>query len=269
LTSLDSLPIFQADNPRFAVEHHQIRQLENILEVNARANRLKGLGPWRTLYRELLARLPVESVLEVGSGDPAFLASLPAGIRRVAIDGNPTLAPLYRAAGIEFHSFDFDREIPPTPLRGFDTVVCSDVFEHLLYPQRTLQLLTDALAPAGFLLSHVPNEFQLWRAAKVMLGLSGSVCFHPECDEWENPHLRRFSDFGYRRFLTLSFPHNLKITDLEYTRLPRLLHRIRVRVPYFLEGGPTYASTKDEERSRALVRVKSDLERCRGTWRKR
>jgi len=60
--------------------------MEGLLQVNSRANRLQGVASWRKLYLQLIARLPVGSVLEVGSGDPAFLASLPTNMRRAAVD---------------------------------------------------------------------------------------------------------------------------------------------------------------------------------------
>ena len=83
---------------------------ETALDVNIRANKLKGIGTWRTLYVRFLERLDVDSILELGSGDPSFLASFPASVRRIGLDGNPNLADRYGAVGVEFGCFDFDRE---------------------------------------------------------------------------------------------------------------------------------------------------------------
>ena len=108
---------------------------ESTLDVNIRANKLKGIGTWRRLYLRFFEHLTPGSILEVGCGDPSFLASFPADVRRLGLDGNPTLAERYAASGIEFCCFDFDREEPPIPLKDTDYAVCSDVFEHLLYPR--------------------------------------------------------------------------------------------------------------------------------------
>jgi hypothetical protein len=53
------------------------------------------------------------------------------------------------------------------------------------------------------------------------------------------------SDIGYRQFLARRFQYNLKLSDLRYGRLARLVRALGLGVPYCLQGGPTYASTND------------------------
>jgi SAM-dependent methyltransferase len=237
---------------------------ESILDVNVRTQHVKQMSGWRRLFLRFLAELAPRSVLDFGCGQPAFLASLPARTRRVGLDGNPGFALEYAAAGVEFHAFDFDREEPPIPLKEFDAAVCSDVFEHLLYPQRTLARLAAALAPEGVLFTHVPNEFRLGRTTQIMLGRAESVTFHTDCEEWNNPHLRRFTDRGFRKFLGLAFEHHLKLTDLNPSRGVRRMMRWRLPVPFCLEGGPTYASTRSRVTFERLVREKQAIRRRLG-----
>jgi SAM-dependent methyltransferase len=232
---------------------------ESLLEVNRKYATLRGVGGWRELYARFIDELEPDAVLELGSGDPAFLSALPERIKRVALDGNAELKPLYHQAGVDFYAFDFDCEDPPVDLTGFDIAVCSDVFEHLLYPQRSLKLLADSLTASGVLFSHVPNEFRLRRTVKIMLGHSEGLYFFPECDEWNQPHLRRYTDLGYSRFLQTAFKHNLRMADLNYTGMARLISRLRLPVPYCLQGGPTYASTNDEAKLRRLRAIKAGL----------
>ena len=236
---------------------------ESLLGVNRRFNELSGVGGWRALFREMIQQVDCRSVLEWGSGDPSFLASFSPRIRTLAVDGDESLRPLYERANIEFRVLDFDRDEFAPPLEGYDAAVCSDVFEHLLYPQRSLRVLAAALTTKGVLFSHVPNEFGLRRTVKIMLGLAEYRYFFRGTDEWTYPHLRRFTDRGYRRFLEMQFPYNVKIADLKDAGVARLLGTLRFRVPYCLERGPTYASSRDAGTYAALVDLKSRLKRER------
>lgn len=221
----------------------------------------QGIGGWRALYLKFVADLRPESLLEVGAGTPDFLER--AGVeRRVAVDVGERFAADFRARGIEFVVRDLDRE----GLEGVapvDVAVCSDVFEHLLDPAGALDALAGVLRPGGILFSHVPNEFRLGHLARVMLGRREAVAFHPGSREWDDPHLRRFTDRGFRAFLSRRFEHNLKLTDLGYGGSARRLQRLGAPVPFCLEGGPTYASTRDPETFGRLSALKEKLARER------
>jgi hypothetical protein len=78
-----------------------------------------------------------------------------------------------------------------------------------------------------------------------MLDRTETVQFHGGAPEWEDPHFRRFSDIGYRQFLSRRSQYNLKLSDLRYGRLARISRALGLGVPYCLQGGPTYASTND------------------------
>jgi SAM-dependent methyltransferase len=234
---------------------------ETLLEINARANRLAGVGSWRSLYLRFLAELHPGSVLEVGSGDPAFLASLPEGTRRLAVDGNPALAPAYERAGVRFEVADLEGGLPRLVDAPFDAIVCSDVLEHLVRPQRVVDWIADLLAPDGVFFSHVPNEFRLGRTLRVVLGRAESVTFHEGCEEWEDPHVRRFTDRGFRKLLARRFPFSVKLTDLTYSKAARIVAAVGLPVPYGLEGGPTYASTTSPRTHETLVGIRNRLHR--------
>ena len=229
------------------------------LEANEKPTHLRGMGGWRRMFLAFIEELQPQAVVELGSGDPAFLAALPTHVRRLALDGNEELHPLYERAGIEFRAFDFDHEEPPVETKEFNVAVCSDVFEHLLYPQKALRWLSSSLSEDGVLFSHVPNEYRLRRTAKIMLGMAESIYYFPRRDEWNYPHLRKFTDVGYRRFLQLEFKHNLKITDLNYAGVARLMGKLGLSVPYCLEGGPTYASTNNRPKYERLCDLKAKM----------
>jgi hypothetical protein len=78
-----------------------------------------------------------------------------------------------------------------------------------------------------------------------MLGMSNSLYFHRNSEEWTDPHLRRFTLIGYKRFLALRFKYNIHISHLRYSRMVKFLHNCFLKVPYCLQGGPTFISTND------------------------
>lgn len=234
-------------------------EVRSVSHFNVAVHRASGMGKWRRVYLPFITALDAQSVVELGSGDPTFLSALSSSLRRVALDGGDRFRQATVAQGIEFYTFDFDNEPPPVTLEHFDVAVCSDVFEHLLYPERSLDLLSSMLTPQGVLFSHVPNEFTYKKTLKIMRGQANSIYFHKHCEEWNNPHLRRFTDVGFRRFLARRFTYHLPLTDLQHSRLARLITRLGLRVPYGLEKGPTYASTNSAETFEKLVGIKRDI----------
>lgn len=215
----------------------------------------KGIGGWRKLYLAFIEELAPHTIAEFGAGSPDFLSQIEAR-RRVAVDVGTRFAGEFSRLGIEFVERDLERDTS-LDLGLVDVAVCSDVFEHLIHPARALSRIAETLRPAGILFSHVPNEFRLGHQLAVMMGKRESVLFHEGSKEWDDPHFRRFSDTGFRAFLTQRFAHNLVLTDLRYGGAARWLRTFGVRVPYCLQGGPTYASTNDRATYERLRELKS------------
>jgi SAM-dependent methyltransferase len=239
------------------VEHESLRDL------NARAVRSAEKpkkGRWRRVYLAMIRGLAPASVVEFGCGTARLIEAVDAP-RRVALDGNPALAALYADTTVDFRALDFDADELPNDLTDFDVAICSDVFEHLVLPRRALAQIRRALKPDGVLLSHVPNKFRFGPTLRVMLGRRKSVNFHEGFHEWNDPHVRRFTDLGYRAFLGEVFRYSVKLTR-HGDRLPaRWMRGLRVPVPFALEGGPTYASTDDPGVHQRLLDLDAALER--------
>lgn len=214
----------------------------------------KGIGGWRSLYLDLLTAPQLsnhDSIIEFGAGSPDFLASTSAA-RRVAVDISDKYKDSFEAAGVEFavHNLEVD---DLSSLGQFDVAICSDVFEHLLNPDSALRSLESALRPEGILFSHVPNEYRLGTTLRIMLGLQEGLYFHLKESEWTDPHIRRFTDLGFRRFLQQYFQWNVKITHLRYRGIARVLRNATIKVPLCLEGGPTYISTNSRKRYEDII----------------
>lgn len=230
-----------------------------LADFNVSIHPPSGIGVWRQLYVEFIKLLEPVSVIELGSGSADFLGALPNSMRRVGIDAGERFKDEFSACGAEFYVADLDHDRLPD-IGTFDVVVCSDVFEHLLYPETTLNTIRSLLGEEGVALTHVPNEFHWRRTLSIMLGRSDAVYYHKGCEEWENPHLRRFTDLGFRRFLGKRFAFSLKLMDLRYGMLARTLGKIGISPPLALELGPTYASTDSERQiAKRLVKVNMRL----------
>jgi SAM-dependent methyltransferase len=183
------------------------------------------------------------SILDIGAGTPDFLSQLD-WKKRVALDNDSMYAQQFLENGVAFINRDLDKD-SIDDLGLFDVIVCSDVFEHLLDPRKILVNLAELLGPRGVLLSHVPNEFTVEGLIKIVFDRSESVQFHSKSDEWSDPHLRRFTAKGYRRFLGLEFRHNLRLNALYPIGKEKRFLRWGRMAPLGWSAGPTFLSTND------------------------
>ncbi|MGQ3684448.1 MAG: class I SAM-dependent methyltransferase [Candidatus Loosdrechtia sp.] len=229
---------------------------QSIAEFNVAIHRSKGIGTWRTLYKHFLDKLNIDSIIEVGVGSLDFLKEISC-CRKVAMDAGNSLKEDFKSMDIEFIQADLDKSELPDP-GMFDVAVCSDVFEHLIYPERTLKYIKDILKEHGFLFSHVPNEYRFLKTLSIMTGLSEGLYFHKHCEEYNDPHLRRFTKIGFEKFLKREFKYNLFIGDLRYGLVARMF-KIFHFIPYAVEGGPTFISTNDKVVFEQLRKIKNEL----------
>jgi hypothetical protein len=221
----------------------------------------KGVGTWRKLYLSFIEKLSPSSVIEFGAGDPQFLLKLDNAINRCAVDYMTKFQPAFEEAGIHFKQIDLNS--PPENFSGehYQVAICSDVFEHLQDPIRCLHLIKETIGRDGILFSHVPNEFTLAKTTMVMMGWDQAVYNHEQCEEWDHPHVHRFTKIGYRKFLGTAFKYHVELTGMRHRRLAFLLSSLYLPVPYCLEGGPTYASTNSPEVRDRLLIIRKQLHR--------
>ena len=111
---------------------------------------------------QLIRSVRPSSVLEVGAGDYSFKDHVP-GVRTWhTVDFRPpadTVADLNRP----------DLSLPFHPGQ-FDLIVCTEVLEHLLWPQALLADARRILAPAGRVVVSVPNMVSLTYRIAWLLG---------------------------------------------------------------------------------------------------
>jgi len=166
----------------YPLEHAQGKKVISALEHNTpeQTNALyrdpkvlrRYLSPARLrYYKGLIHLLPLETyhqrrIADVGCGPGYFLWLLhnelaAKGYQTAGMFGfDYSLAALEIARQVlpeaEFHYMDI-YNICASLEEQFDIVVCIDVLEHLLYPERGLRNLVRMLRPQGILLLAVPN----------------------------------------------------------------------------------------------------------------
>lgn len=152
-------------------------------------DRLRGLETFmhRLRQREFLAYLRRYGhgtrYLDVGCGTGLILRHLPAGA--VGIDLNPRNIVLTKAHAPNATVQLGDAEHLEFADSSFDTVICTEVLEHLVFPERAVAEIQRVLAPGGVFFGSVPRHSRLWH----LRGLS-STCdvnepFHNEMTRQE------------------------------------------------------------------------------------
>lgn len=178
---------------------HNTPEQTDVLYRNPKVLR-RYLGPARQRYYESVIRLlPLETyhqrrVADVGCGPGYFLWLLHRILTienyqpAVMVGFDYSLAALEVARRLlpqaEFHYMDIYELVLDVQ---FDVVVCMDVLEHLLYPDRALHNLTRMVAPGGVLMLAVPNGRYDHFAGHINFWSPESwrVFLETTCPEWD------------------------------------------------------------------------------------
>lgn len=148
------------------------------------AEHFKGLESFfhrnrRRAVRTLIARYGARTpMLDAGCGTGLNLASLPAG--SVGIDLNPRNLELVRRRLPHQVAVEGDIEDMPFNDGSFGTVVCTEVLEHVPYPEKALSEIGRVLRPGGVLIGSVPSRSLVWKLRFLSSTCPGDEPFHNE-----------------------------------------------------------------------------------------
>jgi uncharacterized protein YbaR (Trm112 family) len=201
------LPEYSEERERYRLNYE--RMAEDDLVTPIVQNRFE------LMHRQLIGfvgNTRGQNILDVGSAYGSYLCKIEAS-HKVAVD---LALPYLRAMALdsEITRVCGDAEALPVRLSAFDVVIISDILEHLLEPERLVNLLAVECRDDVRVIVHIP-----WRES----------IRHYEQGEYEFSHLRSFDEYSFRLlFWMFEVRH-------ERDGLPRLdepvLFRLKSRLP--------------------------------------
>jgi 2-polyprenyl-3-methyl-5-hydroxy-6-metoxy-1,4-benzoquinol methylase len=109
-------------------------------------------------------------LLDVGAADGLLSRHLTArGWRVTGVESDPDAARAGAAGCERMIVADLNHDVPDVD-GPYDAVVCGDVLEHLVDPDRVLAALGAALVPGGVVIVSVPNVAHLWMRLSLLAG---------------------------------------------------------------------------------------------------
>lgn len=159
-------------------EHISMDPNQTKEQVAAFYEQLQSRGKYDYFYgddrrKELFVKLigKGHKILEVGCRSGNLTQYFHEGNEVTGIDVDRNALKLFaERLKLEGHWVDADAESFPFPDGHFDTVVFSEVMEHLRFPQKALAEISRVLQPGGRLIGSVPNAFRLRNRWKFLCG---------------------------------------------------------------------------------------------------
>jgi 2-polyprenyl-3-methyl-5-hydroxy-6-metoxy-1,4-benzoquinol methylase len=173
---------------------------------------------------DLLAPDPRAAFLELGCGAGATGAlALKDGKcgTYVGIEMSASAAEIARSALTEVHVGNVDDLKLPYKPETFDVLLCGEVLEHLVDPEKTLGRLVALLKPGGRMFASVPNVAQ-W---SVLIDLMRGRFDYTDQGVMDRTHLRWFTPKTFRAMITNAGINVDRLAPLDSTNKLYLLTR--------------------------------------------
>ncbi len=108
-------------------------------------------------------------ILDIGCGSGALLKRLPTNIDYVGIDDKQDVLDDIRRLGARTMQLDIENN-PIKPHENFDVVICTEVLEHMKFPEKILSEIQTLVKDVGVVIISLPNEYTLWCRLGVIFG---------------------------------------------------------------------------------------------------
>lgn len=198
-----------------------------------------------------------KDVLDIGCGTGIFLAPHAERFSTlVGIDGEEKILARALDNGYDDVAIvsDFSAALIPCNDASKDIVICKDVFEHLLDPRYLLREIFRVLKVDGTFLFHVPNHFPLNKRLRFIFDNNiDTFHFFPDCDSWNNPHIRfyryrdiirNFEEIGFRDHEDVSYHFPSFPLSLLKRHVPYAVKRLQMSFPDQFNEGYTIITRK-------------------------
>jgi len=112
---------------------------------------------------------------------------------------------------------------PPFPNVGnFDLVVCVEVLEHVLYPDKVLAYAREHLSDGGTAVVTIPNSYSWVYRIKYLFGINTAQGAPKRYEPpWRDPHLRYLNKTSFEKLLRTVF----KVEDIHIFSLEPVTYR--------------------------------------------
>ncbi|MBE2226097.1 MAG: methyltransferase domain-containing protein [Ignavibacteria bacterium] len=128
---------------------------------------------------------PDDNVLEVGCGAGHILERINCG-RLTGIDISPVQIQRAKARlGSKAKLIEAEGERLPFPDQSFERILCTEVFEHVLEPEKLLKEMKRVLKDDGIISLSVPNEKLIIFTKQILLNSGLRRVLEPKQSNWD------------------------------------------------------------------------------------
>ena len=189
------------------------------------------------VWIDVLKLVEFSNLLDVGCGNGVFSANLKKTVdcHLTGVDGNEYALKEALINGFdETHIVeDLCKNRLPFNSESFDMVVCKDVLEHLIFPDKLVKEIYRVCNNNGYFLVHVPNHFTLKGRIKFLFNNDiDPYNWFPDAKRWNHPHIRFYTYESILELLTLNNFKLIKNLSFHFHSLPYFPGRIRKLLPF-------------------------------------
>ncbi len=128
--------------------------------ANVFGDQQKHYNEFMSLKQKKISRFisnEARMVLDIGCGDGSSKFNFDQSVEYHGVDFSDTALAKAAQAGIITKKVDLNQDGLPYADGTFDIIICADILEHLLFPERMLAEAHRVLRSGGFLISAIPN----------------------------------------------------------------------------------------------------------------